>query len=156
MKLNLLIASPLNLPDFINVNPLANPQDTSQVQGDVSNLDWLCDSGEVDELVVQHILDYFPMSATDSMLSGWLAKLSKNGIITLLGQDLTLLAKEFVARRISIEDYCAALYGFQQQPWQFKKSGLTLTQITEVLKSRGYKILEAKIENVQYTIRAQR
>jgi hypothetical protein len=152
----LIIASPLNIPGFININPLANLTDTSQMQGDVSNLDWIADNGEVEELIVQHVLDYFPMQMTDKILSGWLAKLAKGGIITLVGNDLVLLAKEFAARRISIEDYCMGLYGHQQQSWAFKKSGLTLTQVVEVLKSLGYKVIEAKIENVQYTIRAQR
>ncbi len=158
MKLNLLLDNHNDVRSgYVNVDPFAPEQDKyGRVRADVNNLDAVVEAGEATKIVVSDILSYFPPEQVDEILTNWLSKLAHGGTLAVTVVDLREVARKFLANIIPIEDMQSLLHGAQEQPWQFRKSSLTLPLLIEVFTTRGYKILSKRIQNNMATVVVQR
>lgn len=156
MKVNLLLNKKATRSGFLNIDPLAEPGDTDRVLGSVSNLDEFVDDAEIDELVAIDVIDYLPANELDNVLDNWIRKIRHGGSVTVGGVDIREVAKALAFQQIDITTANLLLYGSQQSPCEYRKATLTLQKLIDVFKSRGFKIIQKRLNNYYYHVKAER
>lgn len=156
MKLNLLLNSKNVRSGFVNVDPLASPDEADKVRADVCNLDAVAEDAEVDELVATDVIDYLPARQLDDIVDNWIRKIRHGGTIVVGGVDVREVARGVVNQELDLESANRLLYGFQDAPWEYRKAALTVQKLIDVFASRGFKILHKRLENYYYQVKAER
>ncbi len=158
MKVNLLLDNNKELLNgHINIDPFTPDESSDQrIKGEVSDLSFILDDSEAEEIVSCNILEYFEFSKVDGILDGWLKKLKKGGTLILGFTDLEEASRLFYQGHITLEQVNHLFFGRQDKGWNFKKSGFTLDNIVEILRNKGYKVLSAKLEGVNASVVCQR
>jgi len=137
---------------YVNIDPLCDPNHPQRIKADIGNLGLYADPGEVVELVAIDILDYVNIGQKEEVLNGWLNLIAINGQIVLGGTDLTQATKAFAFGHIDLQKVNNLLYG-----QQIAKSGVTTChQLCTLLSSKGYRIVEKKILDFSYIVKAER
>lgn len=154
MKINLLLDSQDVLNSYLNIDPFSETQD--KLKGEITNLDWIVDDGEAEEILAYNILEFFEFGKADEILNNWLRKLAKGGILIIGYNDIDEIARLFYQTHIELDQFNKLVFGEQKRGWDFKKCGFTTYQLSEVLKNKGYKIRQAKIEGIAGVIVAER
>lgn len=156
MKIQLLLDAPnSDLKGFVVIDSFADGKDNRN-KGDVTNLDWACDTASVEELVADDILPYFPFPKTDEILRNWISKLAVNGKITLRGVDFEEVCRALILGQISIMEAQKLLWGEQDKQWNIKKSGFSILDIIGYLEQIGLKVTKKLFENHYFTVEAMR
>jgi len=159
IKLNLVINSPdklLNTHTNITVFPVQNKYSFDVKEGEIIDLDWIACDGEVDEIIADDILSYFPYNQLTQILSNWIKKLSLTGSLILVGVDLKEVSRLLTFGKITDEEYYYAVYGNQKEKWETKKSGSHLNEMVSVLERYGLKITCKNFNNYNFIIEAKR
>jgi len=158
MRVNLLFDNPGAVRSgYLNIDPFAPTPDThGRVVGDVNNLDKLVENGEAEEIVAHDILGYFPPQQVDEVLGNWLGKLAHKGILTVACPDVGEAARQFLQNLIRIEDYNVLLHGEQTEGWQLRRSSFTLPLLVGVFTTRGFRVIQKRIQNNFAVVTAQR
>jgi len=100
-KINLIYGSGDILDTHLNINPFEeNPNNTSLVRDDISNLDKYADDAELDELSAVDVIDYLPLNSCEQSLSNWFKKIRIGGKIIIGGIDLFEVSKSFSQDRL--------------------------------------------------------
>jgi len=160
LKLNLLLDNKNGqLSGFTNIDVMT-PDDKDfedlRVRGDVTPLSWICDNGECEELIARHILCYFPIASIGAILSGWITKIAKGGLITIEETDVELASYALVTGKIDPKEFQRIIYGGQSKKWDVKKSGLTTHTIIDFLEGSGFKILKKRLNDLNFVVQAVR
>ncbi len=156
MKINLTLAEDSPRSGFKNIDPYAPLGHPLRTIGDVANLDEYCEDAECEELVALDVIDYMPALQLDNILSHWLKKIRHGGTIAIGGIDMREVSRAFVSQKLSLEDANLLFYGAQRAPWQYRKSTLTLQKVIDLLESKGLKILQKRINEYSYMVKAER
>jgi hypothetical protein len=114
------------------------------------------DDGEADELILDHVLEYCPAENIYNYLTLAAKKLAKGGTLTIMGTDLVILSEAFIRGEVNIVDFNKVLFGTKQHPWDFKLSAICLSDVNDILKSFGLKLLERKLSGHEFTIKVER
>lgn len=156
MNINLLIDNPNGaLRNYINIDPFANEKD-GRNKGDISNLNWIADNGEVNHLIADSVLEYFGFPKLSDILVNWIRKLAIGGRITIRGTDFEEVCRALTLELITIQEASILIYGEQSNEWNTKKSGMSIIEISEYLKNAGLTITKQLFENHQYVVEAIR
>lgn len=151
MRINLLLNSNEVRAGYVNVDPFADPQDTTKTRLQLDQLDFV-DRGEVQDLLALNIIDFIPSTDKDNYLNYLLSLLAIGGTITLGGINIDTVARSYANHQIDLATVNVLLYG--QNP---TKSGLiNLTQLENVLAGKGLRILEKKQVGFEYFVKAER
>lgn len=147
MKINLIIDSGEVLGGYLNIDPFAQDKNDplDRQIGDISNLDWAVDAGELEELRAINILEYWPGRDAEGILSGWVSKLAHGGRIIIGFTDIICIAKDVVSRKLDIHQTNDIVYGLQRQTWDNKKSCFTVNQVKTFLESLNLKIITIRL-----------
>lgn len=149
MKINLILRETDKiLGGYENVCPFGDVNDKEIKIGDITKLDTLYDDGELDEVRAVHVLEFFGIGDIQKILEHWLKKLRKGGIINLATLELIEVADHIVRRAMDWSQLIHLIYGNQQLPWEFKKSGFTAKLLINLLQNLRVKVLSCKIEGV--------
>lgn len=156
MKVNLLIGGyPLN--GYLNLDPLAQPNDASKVNHTLENLDDIIDNNECTELLAYNVIDTFPINVRQQVLSHWLSKIEHNGVFVLSGLDINKAARLITSCDISIGDINTLLYGPCLNMWSINKGAWSLHDAINAIMSNGqFKILTKSFNGLNYIVKAQR
>lgn len=156
MKINLLLDNKDGvLNGYLNIDPLSE-NCPSRIAGDVSNLDFICDNGEVEEILAYNIIEYFHFSLVDGIFNNWLSKLKVGGKLFVSIIDINELSRIYYLNKINLDKFNNIIFGEQKKNWDTKKCGLTVYNLTEVLENKGYKILKSEINGYEGLVACER
>lgn len=152
MKLNLTLETGSARSGYVNINPLASPDDPSFIRANINELSIYVDDGEAQEIIALDIVDFVPVQEKENIVRHWLSKLALGGTITIGGNDIGQVAKAFTFNQLELSQTAELLYG-----GQLARSGLvTCTQMRKILEGGGLKIVEARLNNFSYYVKARR
>lgn len=155
MKLNLLLDNPDDYRNgYTNIDPFA--QDERFLKADVSNLDHSYDEGEVEEIVAHEILDYFPIGQVNQIINGWLAKLAPGGKLIVSTVDIREVSRLYLLDMLSIEEVSELIHGASLRGWDNRKTSFTMSQFVELFKSRGLRVLSARVDRYLCVVTCER
>lgn len=155
MKLNLLFNSNDVRAGYQNIDAYTQEGD-GKIEGNVFNLNEIACNAEVVELIALDIIDRIPLPQITQVLGHWLSKIRRGGTITIGGLNLPSVTKAFYRKEIDLVTMNQLFFGKQDTPTNNKKCALDITWIESVLKSEGFKIIQSRLENVYYYIKAER
>lgn len=157
MKLNLTINGvPLN--GYLNIDPLAQPNDQSKVQHPLDNLDDLVDNNECDEVLAYGIIDVFPIEVKKDKLAYWASKVEHKGVFVFSGTDLRKASKIIADESMDTRNSNALLYGNPAaNPWTTKRSLWTLDEArSAIVSTQQFNIYSIEYSGIDYIIKAKR
>lgn len=102
------------------------------------------------ELLVEHFLEHIPTEAILDILKVWTTKLRKGATITVIGTSLSAVSNTVLHKTLKIPEANKILYG------QGLRGCYELSDISEILKHLGLRILRKSLNNYDYTIVATR
>jgi hypothetical protein len=105
------------------------------------------DASSLESIDCLDILDY--QIERDSILQLILSKLRYSGRVTFVGTDLTAVCLEILNQKINTQQAFNALYGG-------KMSTVAISEMVVLLQQYGLKILNARLQNDQYFVSAER
>lgn len=151
MKINLTLDnSPRS--GYVNINPLAPENHPDFIKADLNQLNLYADDGEVTDLVALDVMDYVPIQQKEPLLENWLKTIALNGTITIGGTEIKNVARAFYLNQIDLNQFAELSYGIQ-----VSKSGLiTAERMRQILEHVGFKVLEVRIANFSYYVKAKR
>jgi hypothetical protein len=124
--------------------------------GDVCNLDhYVCDA-ECEELIALDVIDFLPSNELDTVIDNWIRKLRHGGSITVGGVDMREVARGLVNQTLTMDRANILLYGAQRQPYEYRKSTLTMQKLLAVFQTRGLKVIQKRLVNYYYHVKAER
>lgn len=152
MKLNLTLEAGSPRSGYVNINPLADPNDPNFIRANVNELGIYVDDGEAKEIIALDLIDFVPIQEKENIVRHWLSKLALGGTITIGGNDLGQIARAHALNQIDLGQTAELLYGNQLQ-----RSGLvTCSQMRKILEGGGLKVLSARLNNFSYHVIAER
>jgi hypothetical protein len=152
MKLNLTLEANSSRSGYVNINPLASPDDPNFIRANVNELGLYVDDGEAKEIIALDLIDYVPIQEKENIVRHWLSKLALGGTITIGGNDLGQITKAFAYNQLELSQAAELLYGNQ-----LARSGLvTCAQMRKILEGGGLKIIESRLSNFSYYVKAER
>lgn len=157
MKLNILInGKPLN--GYLNVDVLAQPNDQTKINADISNLDAVVDHNECAEVLAIGVLDFVPLPLRSKVLNNWLAKVSHGGTITLSGIDLNEFSRLVHNGQLNdVVQINQTLFGLCRTAWEIRKSYVPLDQTIQMIVQTGqFDIQAVKYDGIYYYVTARR
>ena len=156
MKLNLLLDNPKGcLSGYVNIDPIAE-NDPERVTLDITGFDAVCDDAEATEINAIGVLSYFPARDINDIFTYWLQKLRHGGILRVGDIDLLEVAKAAATDAHTVEEVNLFLYGEQDKPWRYRKCSLTVNNVADALKAKGFKILKKRVHRNEFVVEAQR
>ena len=157
MKLNLLLDNPSGtISNFYNIDPFQESNKEGVFRGEVTNLDWIADNGEVETIIARNILEYFPIKVVPIILMNWLKKLKVDGTLIVSGLDFEEVSRALILGTIEPPDASKLLYGSQEKDWEIRKSGLTLHMVIDFLETIKFKVMKKRLEKFYYTVESKR
>jgi hypothetical protein len=157
MKLNLLLDNAKGVrEEYLNLDPFAEPgKDTSYKRSNLKELSE-ADDGEVEELIAIDVIDYYPPTEVNELLSIWSRKLAHGGSITIGFTDLYQLVKAVACRILNLEEANTAFHGVQDKAWRIRRSTLSIDYVAKVLESLGLRIKTKRLYSNKAVIKAVR
>ena len=125
-------------------------------QGDVRNLDWICDDGEAEDIRAMDIINFLSPPELDRVINGWCRKLKRGGTITLGTLDLQEISRSIIHSNLPIADAIVSLFGPQQQGWDIRKNALTLKVLEDILTNNGCRTVMKRCNNYRSIVKGQR
>lgn len=107
------------------------------------------DNSSCNEILAKSCLDYIEIENRNNVLYNWISKIRKNGILTITGRDLVGVCKAYLCAEIDDHTLNSLVYNNKQS------IGCS-TAISQIMKSRGFKIIQNKIDNLEWCISGQR
>jgi hypothetical protein len=156
MKVNLLYGNGQILQNCLNINPFLEEEQDNLRRGDIKNLDKFVDDGEVDELIVTNVLEYFQPNKVVEILNHWLKKLAINGKIIIGFTDCYFVCKKLINFEITLAEFNDLIHGAQNKPNEYRRGSISMANVINFFNSVGYKILQKRIDGDNYIITAQR
>lgn len=160
MKLNLLFKNNDVRAGYKNIDPypvkiVDKTVSEEKILGDIKDIGWICEDEEADEIILNDILSYIPWEDYNKCFNHWFSKLRVGGIITIISPELRLLCKGFALGNMEYVDFCQMVFG-NNQPSSQKRSQFTVDLARNLLKSNGFKVLESRIINYNFSISAEK
>jgi len=124
--------------------------------GDARRLEWLCKSGEVEEILALNILDFCRHTELDKILENWVDKLKVGGVLKIATIDTRSLCAAYLSYQISPEDFVTNMHGLQDCPKNTRKSSLDILTIETKFKKLRLEILVSKVEKGQIYVEAEK
>lgn len=112
---------------------------------DLNKLPYPYENDSIDEIIAKDILEHFPFKATEPLLKEWYRLLKKGGKIYIQTPDIEYIAKEVImTKKYGYKETSFWIYGEQDYPTNFHKTGFTIPTIKILLETIGFKIDDIK------------
>lgn len=147
MKLHLHFADAEPMNGYENIS--LGTADDPLVALEVSAYD-----AQATEIIANNVLEYLPLTNISKFLDGVVRKLRHGGTLILTGVDAYTVAQDYVAFKLSIEDFNLLLHGHGD----FIKQGtLALHGLVNYIKQEfRLKVISKTLEEYNYVIEVQR
>ncbi len=93
--------------------------------------------GSLDAVLAQDVLEHFPQAETESLLDEWVRVLRAGGVLRVQTPDVRALARALLRGRLTTERAIEWIYGAQDHPYNFHKTGFDERQLRALLAARG-------------------
>lgn len=120
------------------------------------NLSPIVDDGELEYLSCKNILNYISHKEIKNCLINWCKKLRHNGELFLIFEDTSEICRLLTIGALDEETSINLLYGEQMDGWAFKKSGISVSFIKNLLVEIGMIIEDIKLESFYCYLTARR
>ena len=115
------------------------------VNWDVQTLNEVPD-GSAERLYASHVLEHISHVQVPEVLATWQRKLQPGGSLTINVPDMEWIAEAILGRRTSSHyqtwwgrnGWVAVLYGLQDHPGEYHRSGFTHSSLIELLARAGF------------------
>lgn len=154
-KLNIIYESDY-LNGYINISSSKHEKEDVLI-GDIANIDWAIDNGELDELIADKVLEYVPHKILQQVISNWVSKLRIGGRLVIGIVDSLELCRMVNIGVVEFNNYNTIVHGEQNNNIQFKKNSLTTKQVIDIVTGQhGYKVYDHILHGVDSTITFER
>ena len=156
MRLNLgCLTETIREQGYINIDDAPSTKENEDVyrQGSFESLDWLCEDGTVEEIIIKDSICRIPLSSLESALQNWAQKLQPGGILKIMTPDAHLVAQMFFQDQISLAEYQGITLGTQYSNIQIR-SLLDTPTLTGLLEQAGLSITTKKYDGLCLYIEA--
>ena len=109
------------------------------------------DQGALDELLVDHTIDFLPLDKAEEMLSRLTRLVKKGGKFVVTGTDIYEVSKAFANYHIDIADVNRHVFGNSKR---LAFSAVTMSNLLQ--HNLQMKIIKKRVNEFIYTIEAQR
>jgi hypothetical protein len=142
--------------DYLVLSPFVTTETDTIKKIDVKrlSLDEYAEDGELEEIILDNILDYVPITQVINVVNAVIKKLRHGGIVIVIGIDAYLVSKAFVDISMSIEQFNILLHG--DNPDLLKTVNLTCQGVSNFLVENRLEILQRRIDIFQYSVKAKR
>ncbi len=155
MKINLCCSDDIREGEYLNIGIAPNNKLPSDIyrQGDISALDWVCEDGTVEEILVLNTLNYIAPERFKIAFDSWFSKLSTNGVIKISIVDLFVICKSFVNDQITIGEMINHLWGI---PENRKFSSIDSSLLCKMLEDANFRIETKRYDGISFYIEARK
>lgn len=142
---------------YLNIDP--NPiieQDKNFdniVKNSILNIDAYVDDNECEEILAPNVLNYISYKKIPVFLLHLKKKLKKDGELIIGGSDFSLLSRSLNFEAIDLNTLNEFLFGKQSAPSEFKKSTITMMELTKIAQNAGFTVVEQFAENHNMYVR---
>lgn len=149
MKLNLACGTDIR-QDYINVDIVAHPELPPQIycQGDAFALDWLCEEGSCDEIMLLFGISLIQEWRLEDVLKHIVSRIKVGGILKLSGHDGVAVCRAIAQRALSLREACIILYGQQRNEFECLRSLFDPTILIGLLASMGMSLVSMRREGL--------
>jgi len=151
MKLNLgCILDEIRPQGYINIDtePFEEHDGVIYKQGDFGSLDWLCEDGSVEEIIINNSICRMRMPIIKEALQNWSNKLCESGVLKIMTIDAYLAAKMFAQNQISLEEYQILLFGKSKDYINHLRSAIDLQTLCSLLNKVGLTIMTKRYDGL--------
>ena len=153
-KLNIMRIGGDYLNGYINITPTKNEEHLDASIGSLNNVDWIVDNGELEEIIADKVLEYFPYSETATIISNWVSKLKVGGTIVIGIIDTYELTRMLSLRSMDLSTYNNIANGAGPD---YKKASLSTQDIIDkVTYPHSLKLIEHTLKGVDSTLTFRR
>jgi predicted SAM-dependent methyltransferase len=138
----------------INYDERANLKKVDEV-GDARDLSRFPD-GYFDYVFASDIIEHFPISETNKILTEWKRVLIVGGVIEFRLPDLHAICKKYVEGKHDAKLTSWLLYGAQTYPGNFHYTAFDRKWLSGILKQNGFDVLEVKDSGNNFIIKARK
>lgn len=157
MRLNLLLDGANECRSgYVNLDPLAPPDDPERTRGSIVDLSPVCEAAEATEILALDVVTYWPRKVAGEMIAHWVSRLAHGGKLTISLPDAEEVSRAFYMGQIDFETYSEFVHGAQQRGWDERKSGGTLEKLVAYLSGFGLKILAKRVVDYKALVTAER
>ena len=123
--------------------------------GDVRDLSMFKDE-EFDHILCSDILEHFPISETNEILTEWKRVLKVGGIMEFRAPDLRTICKSYIDGKNDAKMTSWLLYGGQTYPGNFHYVGFDKNWLSKILKQNGLEPFDVKTAGNNFEIKAKK
>lgn len=123
MRLNLgCLTETVRKQGYVNIDdvPPTKENENTYKQGSFESLDWLCEDGTVEEIIIKDSICRISLSSLEGVLQNWVQKLQPDGVLKITVPDAHLVAQMFFQDQISLEEYQGVVLGTQYNNIQMR------------------------------------
>ena len=155
MRINLMWGNGSPLSGYTNVDPHSYDKE-GVINSDITDLNDIVGDAEATEILAGDVIDYLPKEIVAKAIGHWVTKLRHKGRIVIGGHDIYEITKIVSQQGISAEEISSVLHGEQNNPWEFKASHTTATDLAKTLEQHGLKILKKRVSGFKMIVEAVR
>lgn len=159
-KLNVIFANAEYLNGYTNIASFypENPSKEEHIIiGDIKDLSWIVDNGELEELICMNVLEYIEYNNIGPVIANWVSKIKVGGKFILGFCDAFETARLFNIGSINIQDYNVLIHGKQNPPYLLKKSSHRADQLVDFIeKQHSYKLMKHTLDGLDVTLTFER
>lgn len=131
--------------------------DTPEIKRlDIKNicLDAYAEDGELEELVLDHILEYIPLAILAKVTTALFRKVRHGGVIIVNGIDGQRVARDLDYYRSTIEQFNEIIHG--NTVGIPKTTTLTTKYVDQLLQAAKFEIIHRRLDEHLYSMKAKR
>lgn len=156
MRLNLgCLMETVRKQGYINVDDAPSTKENEDIykQGSFESLDWLCEDGTVEEIIIKDSICRISLSDLGDVLRNWAQKLKSGGVLKIMTADAHLVAQMFFQDQISLTEYQQIILGTQHSNIKML-SLLDVPTLTGLLEQAGLSITTKRYDGLCLYIEA--
>ena len=154
-KLN-IICNNNYINGYINICSYQIPEHPDVRTGNIFNVDWIVDNGELDELLADKVIEYCPYEQVDTTFSNWVSKLQIGGKLIIGILDIYELSRLLNLRILTIDQYNTIVHKPVDSKLQKSSSLHTQLVIDKITKPHGFKLIDHTLKGADSTLTFER
>ena len=157
-KLNLLYGGGDHMSGYLNIDPLADPENDKIIVADWKNLDELVDDAEATEiLALNSLIEFVPRPEINNVVDHWISKLRHGGKLVCAFIDTYEVCREFVNFNIGMGEVNEVFHGSQDRKELVKHCSFTTHGFAEYLSVKhDMKIIKRRLNGFDAIVEAER